>query len=120
QKRTWLLHATWRASCEPAHIYSPYPRLKADAGQRILGAIQMSNQLGSSPDLEQLIKDAKYARMEFVRKNFRFFAYGSGFLGLVCAFTITVFAVGSTNRDPQATQISHAAKTTSKPLSAVH
>jgi hypothetical protein len=74
----------------------------------------MRNQLGNNPDLEQLIKDAKYARMEFVRKNFRFFAYGSSFLGLLCAFAITVLAVGSANRYQQATQISHAAKTTSK------
>jgi hypothetical protein len=80
----------------------------------------MSNQLGNSPDLEQLIKDAKYARMEFVRKNLRFFAYGSSFLGLLCAFAITVLAVGSANRDQHGTQISHAAKTISKPLIAVH
>jgi hypothetical protein len=64
----------------------------------------MRNQLGNNPDLEQLIKDAKYARMEFVRKNFRFFAYGSSFLGLLCAFAITVLAVGSANRYQQATQ----------------
>ena len=74
----------------------------------------MRNQHGNNPDLEQLIKDAKYARMEFVRKNFRFFAYGSSFLGLLCAFAITVLAVGSANPYQQATQISHAAKTTSK------
>ena len=80
----------------------------------------MRNQHGNNPDLEQLIKDAKYARMEFVRKNFRFFAYGSSFLGLLCAFAITVFAVGSANRDERTTQISHAAKTVSKPPSAVH
>ena len=80
----------------------------------------MSNQLGNSPDLEQLIKDVKNARIEFVRKNFRFFAYGSSFLGLLCAFAITVLAVGSANRYQQATQTSHAAKTIGKPLSAVH
>ena len=74
----------------------------------------MSNQLGNSPDLEQLIKDARYARLEFVRRNFRFFAYGSSFIGLLCAFAITVLAVGSANRDQQTTQISHAVKTTSK------
>jgi len=79
----------------------------------------MSNQLGNCPDLEQLIKDAKYARMEFVRKNFRFFAYGSGLFGLLCAFAITVLAVGSVNRYQQTTQI-HAAKTISKPISTVH
>jgi len=88
--------------------------------RRTLGAIQMSNQLGNSPDLEQLIKDAKYARMEFVRKNFRFFAYGSGVLGLFCAFAIMVLAVGSANRYQQATQISHAAKTISQPVNTVH
>ena len=79
----------------------------------------MPNHLGNR-DLEQLIKDARCARMEFVRQNFRFLAYGSGLLGLLCAFAITVLAVGSADRDQQATQISHAAKTTSKPLSAVH
>ena len=75
----------------------------------------MSNQLDYI-DREQLIKDAKYARMEFVRKNFRFFAYGSSFLGLLCAFGITVLAVGNANRDQQAstTLISHAAKTIHK------
>ena len=68
-----------------------------------------------SPDLEQLIKDAKYARMEFVRKNLRFFAYGSGLLGLLCAFGITVLAVGNANRDQSSTiLISHAAKTIHK------
>ena len=86
----------------------------------------MPSQIGNSPDREQLIKDAKYARMEFVRKNFRFFAYGSGLFGLICAFAITVLALGSANRDQQASttlpdaQISHAAKTVSKPPSAVH
>ena len=79
----------------------------------------MRNQ-GNNPDLEQLIKDAKCARMEFVRKNYRFFAYGSSFLGLLCAFAIAVFAVGSANRDERTTQISHAAKTVSKPPSALH
>ena len=80
----------------------------------------MPNHLGNSPDLEQVIKDAKYARMEFVRQNFRFFAYGSGLLGLLCAFAITVLAVGSADRDQQTTQINHAAKTISKPVSMVH
>ena len=75
----------------------------------------MRNQ-GNNPDLEQLIKDAKFARMEFVRKNYRFFAYGSSFLGLLCAFAITVLALGSANRDQQASTIliSHAAKTIHK------
>jgi hypothetical protein len=80
----------------------------------------MPNHLGNSPDLEQVIKDAKHARMEFVRQNFRFFAYGSGLLGLLCAFGITVLAVGSANRYQQETQISHAAKTISKSVSTVH
>jgi len=80
----------------------------------------MSDHLGNSPDLEQLIKDAKFARMEFVRKNFRFFAYSSSLLGLLCAFAITVLAVGSANRYQQTTQISHAAKTISKPVNMVH
>jgi hypothetical protein len=74
-------------------------------------------------DIEQLIKDAKYARMQFMRKNRRFFAYGYGLLGLLCTF-ITVSAVESANRDRQAStmhaQISHAAKAISKPISAVH
>jgi hypothetical protein len=71
----------------------------------------MPNQL----DLEQLIKDARYARMKFVRENFRFFAYGSGLFGLLCAFAITGLAVGSTNRYQQAhAQISHAEKAISK------
>jgi len=75
----------------------------------------MLNQLGNI-DREQLIKDAKYARLEFVRKNFRFFAYGSGLLGLLCAFAISVLAVGSANRDQQENTIliSHAAKTIHK------
>ena len=80
----------------------------------------MPNHLGNSPDLEQVIKDAKYARMEFVRQNFRFFAYGSGLLGLLGAFAITVLVVEGADRDQHATQISHAAKTISKPVSAVH
>jgi hypothetical protein len=69
-----------------------------------------------SPDLEQLIRDAKYARIEFVRKNLRFFACGSGLLGLLCAFGITALAVGTANRDQQASTIliSHAAKTIHK------
>jgi len=74
----------------------------------------MSNQLHNSTDLEQLIKDARYARMKFVRENFRFFAYGSGLLGIVCAFAITVLVVGSGNRYQQAStthaQISQTAK----------
>ena len=76
----------------------------------------MPNQLGDSTDLEQVIKDAKYARMEFVRKNIRSFAYGTSVLGLLCAFAITIFAVGGANRDQQAstTLISHAAKTTDR------
>ena len=76
----------------------------------------MSNQLGDSTDLEQVIQDAKYARLEFVRKNIRSFAYGSSLLGLICAFAITVLAVGSANRDQQAntTLISHSAKITAK------
>ena len=76
----------------------------------------MPNQLGDSTDLEQVIRDAKYARMEFVRKNFKFFAYGSSFLGLLGTFAIMILAVGSANRDQQAstTLISHAAKTTDK------
>jgi len=87
----------------------------------------MPNQLGYSPDLEQLIKDAKYARMKFVRKNFRFFAYGSGLLGLLCAFAIMVLAVGTGNHYQQTSttlpddaQIRHAAKAISKPFNAVH
>jgi hypothetical protein len=80
----------------------------------------MPNQIRNSTDLEQLIKDARYARMKFVRENFRFFAYGSGLLGLVCAFVITVLSVGSVNRYQQQAstthaQISHAAKAISKP-----
>jgi hypothetical protein len=55
-------------------------------------------------DIEQRIKDAKYARMEFMRKNRRFFAYGYGLLGLLCAFT-TVLAVESVNRDQQASTL---------------
>jgi hypothetical protein len=76
----------------------------------------MPNQLGDSTDLEQVIQDAKYARMEFIPKNIRSFAYGSSLLGLLCAFAITILAVGSANRDQQAsaTLISHAAKTTDK------
>ena len=77
----------------------------------------MSSELG--PDLEQLIKDAKYARMEFVRENLRVFAYGSGLLGLLCAFAIAVLA-GNANRYQHTTQISHAAKIVSKPVSTVH
>jgi hypothetical protein len=74
----------------------------------------MPNHLGNR-DLEQLIKDARCARMEFVRQNFRFFAFGSGLLGLLCAFAITVLVAESTDRDQQATQISHVAKTISEP-----
>ena len=84
----------------------------------------MPNQLRNSTDLEQLIKDARYARMQFVRENFKFFAYGSGLLGLLCAFAITALSAGNENRYQQAStthpQISHAAKAMSKPLSAVH
>ena len=65
----------------------------------------MPNQLGDSTDLEQVIRDAKYARMEFVRKNFKFFAYGSGLLGLVCAFALTILVAGSGSRDQQASAI---------------
>ena len=74
----------------------------------------MSNQLHDSTDFEQLIKDARYARMKFVRENFRFFAYGSSLLGLLCAFAITVLLAGSANRYEQVStmhaQISHVAK----------
>jgi hypothetical protein len=80
----------------------------------------MPNQLGNSRDLEELIKDARCARMEFVRKNFRSFAYGSGSLGLLCAFAITILAVGSANRYQQVTQVNQAAKIISKPVSTVH
>ena len=84
----------------------------------------MPNQLRDSTDLEQLIKDARSARMKFVRENFRFFSYGSGLLGLLCVFAITVLSVGSVNRYQQAStthaQISHAAKAIGKPISAVH
>ena len=52
----------------------------------------MPNELHNSTDLEQLIKDARYARMKFVRENFRVFAYGSSLLGLLCAFAITVLS----------------------------
>ena len=76
----------------------------------------MPNKFGDSPDLEQVIRDAKYARMEFVRKNIRSFAYGSSLLGLLCAFAITALAVGSASRDQQAstTLISHATKVIDK------
>jgi hypothetical protein len=74
------------------------------------------NPLGS--DLEQLIKDAKYARMKFVLENFRFFVYGSSLFGLFCASIITLLSVGSATR-PDDTQVSHAAKAISRPLSAV-
>jgi hypothetical protein len=64
-------------------------------------------------DIEQRIKDAKDARMEFMRKNRRYFCYGYGLLGLLCAF-LTVSAVESAKRDQQAStahaQISHATK----------
>ena len=72
----------------------------------------MSNQLDFI-DHEQLIKDAKRARMKFVSQNFRLFACGSGLLGLLCAFAITALAVGNANRDRQIL-ISHAAKTIHK------
>jgi hypothetical protein len=58
----------------------------------------MQNQPGYILDVEQLIKDARYARMKFVRENFRFFVCGSGLLGVICAFAITVLSVGSVNR----------------------
>ena len=70
------------------------------------------------PDVEQVIKDAEYARVKFIRKNLRFFVYGSGLLGLFCAFAITVLAGASANRDQQAMQMSHVAKTISQPPSA--
>jgi hypothetical protein len=72
--------------------------------------------IGNMPDVEQVIKDAQCARMKFIRKNLGFFVYGSGLLGLFCAFAITVLAVGSASRD-QAMQISHVAKTISEPPS---
>ena len=76
----------------------------------------MSNQLGDNPDLDQVIRDAKYARLEFVRKNIRSFAYGSSLLGLLCAFAIAVLVVGGANRDQEAstTLISHATKVIDK------
>jgi hypothetical protein len=49
----------------------------------------MPNQLDYI-DREQLIKDAKCARMKFVSQNFTSFVYGSGLLGLLCTFGITV------------------------------
>jgi hypothetical protein len=54
--------------------------------------------------------------MEFVRKNIRSFAHASSLLGLLGTFAIMILAVGSANRDQQAstTLISHAAKTTDK------
>jgi hypothetical protein len=61
----------------------------------------MHNQLGNNLDVEQLIKDARYARMKFVRKNFRFFVFGSGLLGVICAFAITLLSVGSVNRQQE-------------------
>ena len=74
----------------------------------------MPNELHNGTDLEQLIKDARYARIKFVRENFRVFAYGSSLLGLLCAFAITVLLAGSANRYEQAStmhaQISHVAK----------
>ena len=75
----------------------------------------MPNQLDYI-DREQLIKDAKCARMKFVSQNFTSFVYGSGLLGLLCTFGITVLAVGNANRDQQASTIliSHAAKTIHK------
>jgi len=76
--------------------------------------------IGNTPDVEQLIKDARYARMKFVRKNLRFFVYGSGVVGLFCAFVMTVLAVGSAKQYQQATQISHVAKTLGKPVNTVH
>ncbi|HKA21471.1 MAG TPA: hypothetical protein VKN18_24555, partial [Blastocatellia bacterium] len=60
----------------------------------------MSNQLDYI-DREQLIKDAKCARMKFVSQNFRSFVYGSGLLGLLCTFAITVLTANryqETNR----------------------
>jgi hypothetical protein len=83
----------------------------------IEGNTKMPSQLGDDTDLDQVIKDAKYARLEFVRKHLRFFAYGSGLLGLLCAFAITVLTVGSANRDQQSMQISHVAKTIREPPS---
>jgi len=65
----------------------------------------MQNQPGYILDVEQLIKDARYARMKFVRENFRVFAYGSSLLGLLCAFAITVLLAGSANRYEQASTI---------------
>ena len=84
----------------------------------------MPNQLRNRTDFEQLIKDARHARMKFVRENFRFFAYGSGLLGFLCASAITVLSVESANRYQQAStkhvQISHGAKAIRVPFSVVH
>ena len=69
------------------------------------GDTMMPNELHNGTDLEQLIKDARYARIKFVRENFRVFAYGSSLLGLLCAFAITVLLAGSANRYEQASTI---------------
>jgi len=73
----------------------------------------MSNQLDFI-DHDQVIKEAKRARMQFISQNRRLFAYGYSLLGLLCAVGITALAVENANRDQQIL-ISHAAKTTKHP-----
>lgn len=43
--------------------------------------------------IEQIINDAKYARMEFVRKNLKLFIYGSSLLGLFCVSALALLWV---------------------------
>jgi hypothetical protein len=62
----------------------------------------------NSADIERRIEEAKYARMEFMRKNRGFFAYCYGLLGLLCAFAIAVLLVGGENRDQQHASTTHA------------
>jgi hypothetical protein len=57
-------------------------------------------------DYERIINDAKNARMEFVRKNFRLFIYGSSLLGLFCVSALALLSVSSPDRretNPEAT-----------------
>jgi hypothetical protein len=57
-------------------------------------------------DREQIINDAKYARMEFIRKNFRLFIYGSSLVGLFWVSALALLSVSSPHRqekNPEAT-----------------
>ncbi len=50
-------------------------------------------------DFELLANQAKHARMQFIRKGFRFFFLGCGSVGLFCVLAITLLSAASTDRN---------------------